>query len=89
MAKTYLPDIVGAVKDVADAIRDDEKRRDHERRVAFGSSLMSLANLAVVVYLFEQTFSGFPFDTQAAVVGLVTWVAFYALAQYITKGGEH
>lgn len=81
-------EITLAVCNVAAAIRQIKEKPGDKHRLELASNLMSLGNIAAGALLFGQAFSGFPFDYQIAVVGLLALTVLYATALYLMKGGE-
>lgn len=80
--------LIQAIRDVAAAVRETKEKPNGKRRSDLASNLMSLGNIAAGALLFGQAFSGFPFDYQIAVIGLLALTTLYATALYLTKGGE-
>ena len=85
---SYSTALVGAVHEVADAIRKSQESRHSRRRVEFATQLMALGNIAAGALLFGQAFSGFRFDFQIALVGLIALVCLYGVALITMRGGE-
>jgi hypothetical protein len=68
--------------------RGVQQKRAFKARLEVGKHLMLLGNLAAGALVFGQAFSGFEFDFQIALLGLVTLALLYALAVSVMKGGE-
>jgi hypothetical protein len=82
-------EIAAAIREyVASIKRHEEKQSSEARRTEIGKHLMMLGNLAAGALLFGQAFSGYPFDTHIAFIGVVTWIVVYAAAIAVMRGGE-
>lgn len=81
-------DMTLAIHEVAAAVRRSKETPGDKRRLELASNLMSLGNIAAGALLFGQAFSGFPFDFQLAVIGLLALALLYVTSLYLMKGGE-
>jgi hypothetical protein len=72
---------------MAKAKKLDNKAR-LKRNYDTGKSLLNLGNIAVASLLFGQAFSGFPFNFELAILGLLLLAWFYVTGRILMKGGD-